>query len=200
VLVGGLLLDDGAGAGAGAGGAAGPGCWLKLADWSGAAAVAGVSLPLLVPHNAKSDAPRSMACCLLLAIVSGHPHRDSQPDPLLTCPFPHPILAFSRFVRFSLPPGTPRPPQPPAPAPSSSSSAPSLVPPRRPGLPSTIYGRCLAHCIARGRPRMNLPTQRTRSGPDLQCCCPSSHPSSHLQLAPGTDHGNLVWKTLNLAP
>lgn len=43
------------------------------------------------------------------------------------------------------------------------------------------------HRIARGRPRMNLPTQHTHAGPDLQCCCccPSSRCSSHLQLAPG---------------
>lgn len=146
-------------------------------------------------HGSWLLAPWPVACCWRSCPPSGHLHRDFQPEPpisLLTCPFPRPILAFSRFLGSNpfLPPQAPQPP------------APARPPARRQhrrsflsfvDLPVQSFVRHMLphHCIARGRPRMNLPTQQhTHSSPDLQCCCcPGPRRSSHLQLAPGPTMG-----------
>lgn len=140
---------------------------------------------------------RAVACCWRSCPRTAPRLSARASHPLLTCPFPHPILAFSRFLGSN--PFLPPPPLPQAPR------RPSLQPPRALQLvvstvarssrsstcPSSLSSAIcpLPHQrIARGRPRMNLPTQQhTHAGPDLQCCCccPSSRCSSHLQLAPG---------------
>lgn len=145
---------------------------------------------LLVPQNAKSDAPWSMApgswllapwpvaccwrscpgtCTATLSARASHP--------LLPCPFPHPILAFSRFLGSN-------PLPPPSPPPAQAPRRPSLQPPRAlqlvvstvarssrlstcPSIVHRLSSAITTHCIARGRPRMNLQCPRNTPTPAL---------------------------------
>lgn len=183
---------------------------LKLADWpaGGAAAVAAVVFPSRSPRPAKCKirrplvhgswllAPGSMACCLLLAIVSGHLHRNSLSPSLPSSadlPISAPnsgLLPVSWFEPPSSPLSPPRPgpqaPQPPAPARPSARrqhrrSFLSFVdlPVHRPS--SFVRYNHSLHCSRSTAHESPVPTQHTHSSPDLQCCCPGSRRSSHLQ-------------------